>query len=164
MKDTTLCFVLRNNQILLGLKKVGDVGEHKYNGYGGGVEQNETLEQTAKRELKEETTGMDGSGGIVAEILRKVAEIDYVFPAHESHNNQRVHVYLVDKWSGEPKESGEMTCEWFNLNNIPYDRMWDNDRHWLSIVLEGKKIKGMVKHSESKLEGCTFFPVRSFDS
>jgi hypothetical protein len=53
-----------------------------------------------------------------------------------------VHVYETWDFSGEPAESGEMRPEWFLERDIPYDRMWPDDIHWLPLVLEGKSVLG----------------------
>ena len=52
-KQLTLVAVLKENNILLGMKKRG-FGEGRWNGFGGKVETGETIEEGAKRELKEE--------------------------------------------------------------------------------------------------------------
>ena len=53
MKLSTLCFLLRDGQILLAMKKRG-FGEGKWNGAGGKVNAGETVEHAAVRELREE--------------------------------------------------------------------------------------------------------------
>jgi 8-oxo-dGTP pyrophosphatase MutT (NUDIX family) len=54
MLEATLCFLIRDAEILLGLKKVG-FGQGKYGGFGGKVEAGETPEMAAVREMAEET-------------------------------------------------------------------------------------------------------------
>ena len=51
--QTTLLFLLKENQILLGMKKRG-FGAGKYNGIGGKLEPDETVEQAMVRETQEE--------------------------------------------------------------------------------------------------------------
>ena len=41
-----------------------------------------------------------------------------------------------------------MKPEWFAVKDIPYDVMWPDDRFWLPIVLEGKKVKGTIEFGE----------------
>ena len=31
-----------------------------------------------------------------------------------------------------------------NVDEIPYEHMWDGDRQWLPMLLEGKKLKGPI--------------------
>lgn len=139
--QATLALLVRDHSIILGIKKQ-KLGKGKYNGFGGKLEQGETAEEAFLRELREETNG------VVATRYEKVAEMTYTFTTTPEWN-QTVHVYLVKEWQGEPRETEEMGVETFPLDNIPYERMWDNDRHWLPLVLEGKKIRGEVLHDHN---------------
>jgi 8-oxo-dGTP pyrophosphatase MutT (NUDIX family) len=141
MRTATLCLLVKDDKICLGIKK-RKLGKDKYNGFGGMQEAGETVEQAALRELNEEA-------GVLAIDYQKVAEMYYHFPATPEWN-QVVHVYLVTRWEGEPRETPEITAEWFPFGNIPYDRMWDNDKYWLPHVLSGKKVKGSVVHDGNK--------------
>ncbi len=146
MTVRTLCLVIKGNQVLLGKKKPTEknkvFGVGYYNGYGGKIKQGESLEQASVRELLEEC-------GIVAEpeYLEKAAELTFTFP-HKPEWDQVVHVYLVYKWEGEPKESDEMTAEWFDLDKVPYDKMWEADAHWVKQVLAGKYVTASFVYGE----------------
>ena len=134
MQDATLVFLVRGNpptEILLGLKKNG-LGEGKWNGFGGKVENGETIERAAARELREEC-------GIAVDVrdLRRVARVEFCFPFKPAWN-QIVHAFIARAWRGEPIESREMMPRWFGTNAIPYDTMWADDQHWLPLVLQGK--------------------------
>ena len=37
-----------------------------------------------------------------------------------------------------------MEPHWLEPDQIPYDRMWDGDRQWMPMLLEGKKLKGPI--------------------
>lgn len=142
MYSTTLCFLLRKDQILLGMKKTG-FGQGKYNGFGGKIKQGETVLQATMRELEEES-------GIQVEEkqLEHVGMIDFIFPASPQLRHD-VHIFLVRTWWGEPIETEEMKPQWFQLSNIPYDAMWQDDIYWLPRVLAGKIIKGTVVFAEN---------------
>lgn len=134
--ERTISFLLTDSEIILAEKKRG-MGTGLYNGYGGKLEHSDkTIEHTAAREIKEE------SGGILVEIvdLVKMAEIEFYFTSKPEWN-QRVHVYFVYRWKGEPTETAEMRPEKFLIANIPYARMWDSDRIWLPKILSGQRIK-----------------------
>ena len=136
MKKATLCYLIdkENNKLLLGMKKKG-LGVGKLNGFGGKVEENETIEQAAVRELFEE---IEVKANI--EDIQKVGEIIFNQP-HKKEWEQHVHVFLINKWTGDPQESDEMKPVWHNIDNIPFDQMWEDDPHWLPKVLNGEKIK-----------------------
>ncbi len=135
MKQATLCFLRDEEKILLGMKKRG-FGEGKWNGFGGKPEEGETLEEAAVRELKEEA-GIDTS----IESLEKFGKLDFKFP-HEDGWDMIVHIFLVNEWNGEARETEEMKPEWYHIDEIPYDKMWSDDIHWLPLFLENKKFEG----------------------
>ena len=144
MRDATLVFLLRGNpgsEILLGLKKSG-LGEGKWNGFGGKVEDGETIERAAARELREEC-GIE----VDAADLRPVARIEFYFP-HKPEWDQVVHAFIAKEWRGEPKESREMMPRWFATNAIPYDTMWADDRHWLPLALQGRRVNATFTFKE----------------
>lgn len=152
MRDATLCFLLEGEgegrRILLGMKKRG-FGVNKWNGFGGKINEGESVEEAACRELFEE------AGVIVQrEELAKMGEIYFYFP-HEEKWDQVVHVYFIRKWNGQPRESEEMKPQWYDVGSIPYDSMWVDDEYWLPKVLEGKRVKGKFvfgEDNESMLE------------
>lgn len=132
LKQATLCFLVKENKILLAMKKRGfAVG--KLNGVGGKKNPDESIEDTARRETNEEI-------GVVVEELEQVATLHCSFPNNPDWG-QQVTVFLVKEWHNEPEESEEMAPKWFNIEDIPFDQMWPDERMWLPLVLDGKKIE-----------------------
>lgn len=128
-------FPIKDNEILLAMKKRG-FGVGKWNGTGGKVNPDESFEAAAIRETKEE---------INVQILKfvKVAVLNFYFLESKDKNwGQKVHVYVVNKWKGKPKESEEMKPQWFKLNEIPFNVMWEDDAIWLPHVLQNKFVTG----------------------
>ncbi len=135
----TLCLIIKDSKILLGFKKVG-LGAGRWNGFGGKVELGEQIEEGAKRELKEEA-------GIEAGDLKKNGILEFEFK-----NNPEileVHIFKIDNFSGEPKESDEMMPKWFHIAEMPYDKMWKSDAMWLPIFLRGEKFRGKFSYDDS---------------
>lgn len=134
----TLCILLRSDpveQVLLGYKKAG-YGVGKYTGFGGKVEPGETIGQAVARELEEET-----SIQVALDDLQAVGRLNFVFP-YRPEWTQEVHVFTAAHWLGEAKESREMIPQWFKLDDIPYDGMWQDGHHWLPPILAGKFVEG----------------------
>lgn len=114
------------------MKKQG-FGAGKYNGLGGKIQNGESIKDAAVRELFEES-------GITAKDVNYAAELTFFF-SKKPEWNQVVHVFLAEKWTGQPKESDEMFPRWFKFNEIPFEKMWKDDSHWLPLVLNNKKVK-----------------------
>jgi len=144
LRDATLVFLIKKSEgqisdICLAMKKRG-FGVNRWNGVGGKVEQNETIEEAAKRETQEEI-------GVNVKSINKIAEVSFYF----SNNflwNQLVHVYFSDDWDGEPIESEEMNPKWFPISEIPFKNMWTDDEFWLPEILRGNLLKAMFKFGE----------------
>lgn len=137
----TLIFLIKSDQILLAIKKRG-FGESLYNGVGGKIEPGETIEQTLLRETNEEIT-------VTPMHYWKVAEHSFVQSADKEPWSINMHVFVCDEWHGEPTETEEMAPEWFDIKDIPYDKMWQDDEYWLPQVLAGKKVVGFFNFDEN---------------
>ncbi len=144
MRNVTLCFLFKGNQILLAMKKRG-FGANRWNGYGGKLNEGESLEDAAIRELEEES-GLK----VRKDALKKISEIDFLF-VKKPEWDQCVHTFFVNEWEGEPQETEEMRPQWFDLGAIPYGEMWPEDKLWLPRVILGEKIKGKIYFKD--LEG-----------
>ena len=138
MRQVTLGYLVRGDEVLLAMKKRG-FGAGKWNGFGGKLEAGETLEQGLVREAQEELS-------VTPRSFRKLAVIDFEFPEVPAEDgwNQQVHVYLCDTWDGTPKESEEMAPKWFSLAALPYGELWSSDVLWLDRVVNGEPVAGSV--------------------
>jgi 8-oxo-dGTP pyrophosphatase MutT (NUDIX family) len=141
LRQATLVFLIKDKQILLAMKKRG-FGTGKWNGVGGKNKDGENIEETARREANEEI-------GVSISSLNKVATLNFYFVSNPDWN-QQVIVYLSDGWAGNPIESEEMNPEWFDLEKIPYDKMWSDDKFWLPEVLDGKIIEAEFLFDENQ--------------
>ncbi len=140
MRPVTLCFLVKDNKILLAKKKRSlsgfNVAIDKWNGVGGKVDVGESIEEAAIREMGEEI-GVKTT----EQHLERVGNIEFHFK-DKPEWNQHMHIFLVRNWDGEPKESEEMLPKWYTHNEIPFDEMWADDKYWLPAVLTGKKVEG----------------------
>ncbi len=138
MKDAILCFLIDNSspdlRVLLGWKKRG-FGRGKYVGMGGKIEDGETLKQATTREIKEEINVF-----VDEDDLSYAGRLLFKFP-HKPSWDHDVHVFVTEKWIGDPHESDEIQPGWFSSTNIPYGRMWDDAQYWLPQILSGQVIE-----------------------
>lgn len=156
-KTCTLLFLRRDDQILLAMKKRG-FGANLWNGVGGKVDNGETIEEALVRECQEEI-------GVTPTSYRKVAEHDFLNDAASDPWQQLVHVYFCDVWQGEPTESEEMAPQWFNIADIPYNEMWQDDQMWLPLVLKDKQVRCSFGFDENdEILSATVAVVRSLDN
>jgi 8-oxo-dGTP diphosphatase len=124
----TLVFVVEQDQILLIRKKRG-LGLGKVNGPGGKLDPGEDAVTCARRECEEEL-------GI------RVGELDCM----GEHKFQFVDGYSIHCWvfrtfsyEGEAIETDEAVPLWTALDEIPYDEMWEDDRLWLPLLIQGQR-------------------------
>lgn len=145
LRKVTLSFIIKGDEILLAMKKRG-FGAGLWNGYGGKLKDGESIYDAAKREVKEEID-------IDVKSMKKVGVLDFYFEGDKPDWNQQVHVFLIQEYNGEPKESEEMLPKWFKINEIPYDKMWEDDKFWLPRVIEGHSVYGrFVFGADNKLK------------
>lgn len=128
-KIFTICYVLNNlNQVLLQ-KKARGFGRGNWNGPGGKKRPGETIEQAMTREVTEETR-------LIINTYEKRGELEFIFPLE--NNNFLTHVYVSEDWSGTPKDTGEGRLKWFDIDKLPLNKMWADDKYWLPELLSKK--------------------------
>jgi len=134
LRSRTLSHLIKDGKILLGYKKSG-FGKGNLLGIGGKVEEGETIEKAAAREIEEEVR-------VKVSKLEPMGYLDFYFPHIEDESwNQKVHIFIVHEWVGEPEETEEIQPEWFPLNKLPMEKMWDDDQYWLQDMLDGNTIQ-----------------------
>jgi len=131
-KILTLCVIHQHSRVLLGMKKHG-FGVGRWNGFGGKIQNGETIEEAASREIKEEA-------GIVAIGIEKRGIIDFEFKGNPEI--LEVHIFRSSKIEGKLVESEEMRPQWFNIDEIPFANMWPDDKYWFPLFLQDKKFRG----------------------
>ena len=127
----TLVFVVEGRRILLIRKKRG-LGAGKINGPGGRREAGESFDDCAVREMREEL-------GVTP--LRLVRLGQHCFQFVDGYSTF-VRVYRAAAVDGEPVETDEAAPLWFDVGAIPFGEMWEDDRHWLPLVVAGRRFAG----------------------
>ena len=153
-KTTTLVLIMDEAQrrILLGMKKRG-FGAGWWNGFGGKVQPDETIEECAKRETQEEC-------GLVVTSMYQIGRMSFEFV--DDPVLLDVHVFYCDAYTGNFAESEEMLPRWFAYDNVPYTEMWPDDVLWYPYLFKKQKFKAnflfqghteILKHSVEVVQG-----------
>jgi 8-oxo-dGTP diphosphatase len=130
-QEAVLAFPLRDGQILLIEKKRG-LGAGKVNGPGGKVDPGETPEEAVVRETEEE-------------VCVRLDEIELAGILRFQFTDGlaiRCRVYRSEVFHGEEAETPEATPFWCDFKDIPYERMWKDDRFWIPLLLDRTYFEG----------------------
>ena len=125
MDITVLAYIKKDDSYLMLLrnKKSNDMNEGKWLGVGGHVEKNETPNQALFREIKEETN---------------LDVIDFTYRGKLTFINDEyseiMHLYTIEKFSGEIKECDEGTLEFKKIKDIPNLNIWEGDKVFLDLI------------------------------
>lgn len=136
----TILFVVRDGRILLMEKKRG-LGAGKINGPGGKIDPGETALAAAIRETEEELC-------ITPHSPRKLGELRF---SMSDFPDILCHVYRADDFTGTPTETDEAIPFWTPLDQIPYHRMWEDDQHWLPLLLDEQSFLGCFVFEADRL-------------
>ena len=150
MLEFTLSEIIKGDRILLKRASRG-VSKGKWNGLGGRLEEGETPEEGILREVSEES-------GLRATAPEKVGVLNF-YIGDRAHPYGRCHLFLIKSFVGEPKSGDEGELKWFSIDNIPYGRMWDDDRYWLRHALEGRKFDAEFVFDGQKMERVKEFTI-----
>jgi 8-oxo-dGTP pyrophosphatase MutT (NUDIX family) len=100
----------------------------------GHLENDETLEQTAVREVAEET-------GIVGRVLASLGTIEYWFSTSGTRVHKVVHHFLLEATGGELSIEGDPDAEaidvaWFPLTDVHLHLTFPNERRIARVAWE----------------------------
>ena len=133
MKLATLCYV-KNNSVnktlmLYRNKKENDYHKGKWNGLGGKFELEETPEECAIRELKEES-GLTVKNPKLKGLL--------TFPNFDGVDDWYVFVFVITDFEGSLIDSPEGRLEWIPNEEITSLNLWDGDKIFLEWLNQDK--------------------------
>jgi len=146
----TLVFVFQAGKILLIRKKRG-LGQGKINAPGGKVDYGESLEEAAIREIKEE---------VCIDVWNLEYAGDHQFQFDNGYS-MHVHVFRTEMYKGQPQETDEAIPMWIDIDQIPYEEMWEDDEIWIPLMLKGIVFSGRYVFSESKMLDYQLITSRS---
>ena len=146
-------------RVCLGVRKKvsAGLGENLIAGIGGKVGdsleiQNETSDHAMDREVSEEI-------GVKVLEKQRLGRVRFIFSHKppDSKWNQDVTIYSITKWEGMPSETESIKPIWFDISEIPWERMWEDNEYWLPRVLSGQRVDAIFLFSDdNKIAGYRF--------
>ena len=128
MKNTTLCYITRGDQVLMlhRVKKKNDINKDKWIGIGGKFEFEESPDECLLREAMEET-GLTLTNwrcrGIVT-FLNDCCEGEYMY------------LFTADGFTGQLKECEEGDLQWVSREFLDGLPKWEGDAIFLKLLWE----------------------------
>lgn len=153
--NTTLVLIFQNNKVLLAQKKRG-FAQGTFNGIGGKQDPGETIEQAMVRETQEEI-------GVTPTKYSQVGLIRFDTWYKGERVDLNLNIFTCSDFVGEIEETEEMIPEWFEIENVPFDKMLPDDKEWFPIVVEGGNVYGTVFLEEDLKHSINNFKVVSKD-
>ena len=148
MKLATLCYLRRDGETLMlhRNKNENDMHLGKWNGLGGKLENGESPEECAIREIREES-GFDAKKPIFRGII--------TFPGFSNDEDWYVFLFVVNEFDGLQIDSAEGHLQWIPDDKLLELSLWEGDRifiPWLDRpeIFSGKFVykDGHLKHHD----------------
>ena len=120
----TLCYVKKDGRTLMlhRIKKSNDVHEGKWNGLGGKVQDGESPEECARREVLEES----GLSALTLDLRGVIT-----FPLFSHGKDWYVFVFVIREFTGELIDSPEGELAWIPDSEMLELNLWEGDRTFL---------------------------------
>ena len=128
MHNSTLCYILRGNDVLMlhRVKKKNDINHDKWIGVGGKFERFESPEDCLLREVKEET-------GLTMLAPRFRGLVTFV---SDEWGVEYMHLFTCTAFSGDLTECDEGDLVWLPKAELLGKKMWAGDRLFLRALDE----------------------------
>ena len=159
MKNTTLCYITRGNDVLMlhRVKKKNDLNQDKWIGVGGKFEGEETPDECLLREAREET-------GLNLTSWRCRALVTFLSDVWEG---EYMYLFTADGFEGTLKECDEGDLQWVSREFLDALPKWEGDKIFLELLwqdapffllklrYEGEHLKEAVLNGKSlALDNC----------
>ena len=130
MKQTTLCYLERDGCYLMlhRIRKAHDENHDKWIGVGGKLEDRESPEDCARREVLEET-------GLTLTDWRYCGLITFVSDRWET---EYMHLFHATGFTGALRDCDEGVLEWVPVEQINALPAWEGDKIFLALMQQGR--------------------------
>ncbi len=127
MRNTTLCYITRGNEVLMlhRVKKEKDVNKDKWIGIGGGFEAEETPDECLLREVWEET-------GLTLTAWRCRGVVTFL--TNGPWEGEDMYLFTADGFEGELKECNEGDLQWVSREFLGQLPQWAGDKIFLDLL------------------------------
>ena len=149
-EDTVICYLIKDNKVLMLFrnKKEVDINKGKWIGVGGHIEQGEDPLTAIIREVWEETT-------LQVNKCESVAEITFFF----KNDVEVMHVFTCTDFIGEVDYNcSEGTLKWIPLDELFSIPLWEGDKLFLKPILDKESFFEM----SMKYEGDTLVEYKKY--
>lgn len=135
MKNTTLCYIEKDNKYLMLLrnKKKIDINKNKWIGVGGKFEADESPEECLLREVKEET-------GLTLTEYKMRGIITFISDEWET---EYMYLYTAGKFEGNIMECDEGELKWIPKDKLFDLNLWEGDKVFLKMLIENSPFFSM---------------------
>ena len=126
MHNSTLCYILRGDEVLMlhRVKKKNDINKDKWIGIGGKFESEESPDECLLREAKEET-------GLTLTSWRCRGIVTFL---NEGGEGEYMYLFTADGFQGELIECDEGNLEWVSREFLGTLPMWEGDKIFLDLL------------------------------
>ena len=127
MINTTLCYVLKDNKVLMlhRVKKKNDLNQDKWIGIGGKFEGDESPDECLLREAMEET-------GL--KLKRWQCRGVITFLTNGPWDGEFMYLFTADEFEGELKECDEGELCWVEREFLDQLPKWEGDQIFLDLL------------------------------
>lgn len=126
MHNSTLCYILRGNDVLMlhRVKKKNDINHDKWIGIGGKFEFEESPDECLLREAKEET-------GLTLTAWRCRGVVTFL---NEGGEGEYMYLFTADAFEGELIECNEGDLQWISRGYLDTLPKWEGDQIFLNLL------------------------------